>query len=78
MSVPVKAITVGQYYSDGRRVRKVLKIEMKDGAEKVQYQSRDLTAGSNFTIPYWVTIQHFARDVDRRVESDYDKDYDRA
>jgi hypothetical protein len=73
MSVPIKTIKRGQYYSDGRRVRKVLKIEMKDGAEKVQYQSRDQKAGSNFT-PYWATIENFARDVDKRVEPDYDKD----
>jgi hypothetical protein len=78
MSVPIKAIAVGQHYSDGRRVRKVLKIEMKDGAKKVQYQSRDQKAGSDFTIPYWVTIEHFARDVDKRVEPDYGKDSDRS
>ena len=75
MSVPIKSIQPGQYYSDGRRVRKVLKVEMKDGAKKVQYQSQE--AGSNFTTPYWATIENFARDVDKRVEPDYDKDYDR-
>lgn len=76
MSVRIEAIKAGRYYSHGRRVRKVLKIETKDGVKKVQYRSRDHKAGDGFTDPYWAKIEQFAQTVDKQVKEHYDKDYD--
>jgi hypothetical protein len=44
--------------------------------KRVRYQSRGHNAAMKYSLPIWVDLDKFARDVDRAVVAHYDPDYD--